>query len=104
LEETILNRPPKKRGKKAADEETTASSPGETSELRVGYATVLMAVNAIVDLWTQQCNLNDNKNPHPRSDIITSKINTLKKQKNRKDHETLVDRGLGTMEGVPTVY
>jgi hypothetical protein len=93
LTEVLLKRNIKKRKTLGTEEE----------ENRLSYNSVKQCVSAIVDLWSMQANLGQNRHQNPRTKLIKDKLLAIQKKETERTHDSLADRGVGTGESIPNV-
>jgi len=63
----------------------------------VGKSTVDAYTSAIVDLYTLQCRLGINSNPHPRDENVQALLRNTHYERERVRRANYDDRGVGTM-------
>ena len=68
----------------------------QPEETTIGFFTVELYVNGLVDLWHQQRNAGANAEPHPRSEHIISLLKNLKVKQAAKAHADCQDKSAGT--------
>lgn len=64
----------------------------------IGYSSIALYVNSIVDLWSYQKSMNCNTAPNPRGSSVTALLKIWKSKEHQRKIQNFDDRGQGTVQ------